>query len=258
MRANFDASMRQVLKHEGGYVDHPKDPGGATNLGITRATLADYRGRPVSKQEVMNLTVTEAIEIYRKKYAGVIRYNDLPSGLDHVTLDPAINSGPKRGAQWLQKGLGVKADGKIGKDTLAAARGSNVPQVIQRACAIRMGFLRGLKTWGSFGKGWSRRVAEVEAFSMKLAVGSSNYQSLATTEAVKAKATAHREKQSSAGVAGGGATGTAFGLDQIPQEIIVAVALAAVLAVIMLIGQARHNANRAAAYEDLMKEKDDV
>ena len=258
MKANFDASMRQVLRHEGGYVDHPKDPGGATNLGITRATLAEYRGRPVTKQEVRDLTVTEAIKIYRSRYAGVIRYDDLPSGLDHVTLDPAINSGPSRGVKWLQKGLGVKADGSVGKDTLAAARGSNVPVAIQRACAARMGFLKGLKTWGTFGKGWSRRVAEVEAFSMKLAVGVSTFQSVATAESAKAKAKAHREKQTSVGTAGGATAGSAWGLDQIPQEVIVGVALLAVAAVVMLMGQARHNANRAAAYEELMKESKNV
>lgn len=258
MKVNFPVSMKQILRHEGGYVDHPRDPGGATNLGITRATLADYRGRPVSKQEVRDLTVDEAIEIYRRKYAAAIRYNDLPSGLDHVTLDPAINSGPSRGVKWLQKALGVKADGKIGDGTLAKARGSNVPQVIQRACALRMGFLRGLKTWGDFGKGWSRRVAEVEAFSMKLAVDPSSLRSIATTESVKAKAKAHREKQTSVGTAGGATTGSAFGIDQIPSEIIVIVALVAVAVVVMLVGQARHNANRAEAYENLLKEPSNV
>lgn len=256
MKSNFDVSMRQILKHEGGYVDHPRDPGGATNLGITRATLAEYRGRTVSKQEVRELTVAEAIAIYRSRYANAIRYDDLPSGLDHVTLDPAINSGPKRGSQWLQKGLGVKADGKIGKDTLAAARGSNVPQVIQRACAARMGFLRGLKTWGDFGKGWSRRVAEVEAFSMKLALGNQTFKDLAPIEAAKAQKAATREKQATAIPAVPAAGG--FSLDQVPNEVIVIVALAAVAAVLLLIGQARHNANRAAAYEALMKETNDV
>ena len=252
MKANFDASMRQCLKHEGGYVDHPKDPGGATNLGITKATLEDFRGRPVTKAEVKALTVAEAIDIYRRKYARVINYDALPSGLDHVTLDPAINSGPKRGAQWLQGALGVKADGKIGDGTLAKARSANVPQVIRKACAIRMGFLRGLKIWGTFGKGWSRRVAEVEAFAMKLAVGTETFRELAPQEVVKAQKTAKSEKQATAVPVAGTAGG--FSLDSIPQEVIVIVALAAVAVVIMLIGQARHSANRAAAYEALMKE----
>lgn len=252
MKANFDASMRQYLKHEGGYVDHPRDPGGATNLGITQKTLADWRGRPVTKAEVKALTVAEAINIYRHKYAGVIKYDQLPSGLDHVTLDPAINSGPKRGAQWLQSALGVKADGRIGDETLAKARKANVPQVIQKACAIRMGFLRGLKIWGTFGKGWSRRVAEVEAFSMKLAVGVETFRELAPQEAAKAQKVAKGEKQATAIPTAGAAGG--FSLDSIPQEVIVIVALAAVAVVVMLIGQARHSANRAAAYEALMKE----
>lgn len=252
MKANFDASMRQCLKHEGGYVDHPKDPGGATNLGITQATLADWRRRPVTKAEVKNLTVAEAIDIYHQKYAGVIKYDQLPSGLDHVTLDPAINSGPSRGAKWLQGALGVKADGKIGNSTLAKARSANVPQVIRKACAIRMGFLRGLKIWGTFGKGWSRRVAEVEAFAMKLAVGIETFRELAPREVVKAQKTAKSEKRATAVPVAGTAGG--FSLDSIPQEVIVIVALAAVAVVIMLIGQARHSADRAAAYEALMKE----
>jgi lysozyme family protein len=252
MKANFDASMRQILKHEGGYVDHPRDPGGATNLGITIGTLSEFRRRKVTKAEVKALTVTEAIDIYRSRYAGVIQYDSLPSGLDHVTLDPAINSGPSRGAKWLQKALGVKADGQIGKETLTKARSTNVPKTIQAACAARMGFLRGLKTWGTFGKGWSRRVAEVEAFSMKLAVGVQTYEDLAPLEAAKAQKKATVEKQSTAVPAGGAAAG-GYSLDSIPQEVIVIVALAAVAVVVMLLGQARHNANRAAAYKALME-----
>ncbi len=153
-RKNYDACLAHVLKWEGGYVDHPKDPGGATNHGITRATLADFRGKPVSKADVKALTKNEAGRIYRFRYWNKLHGDDLPQGLDLVALDGGVNSGPSRGAKWLQKGLGVAADGDIGRETIGAALNAReTVAVIQKACAARMGFLRKLRTWSTFGRG---------------------------------------------------------------------------------------------------------
>jgi lysozyme family protein len=166
---SFAPALRLILKHEGGYVDHPLDPGGATNRGITRATLAAHRGKPVSKAEVMALGEREAGEIYRARYWNAIRADDLPSGVDLVVFDAAVNSGPSRAARWLQTLLGVPADGLIGERTLAAARARPAETLIRDYSRQRLAFLRRLGTFRAFGQGWTRRVRETETAALALA-----------------------------------------------------------------------------------------
>lgn len=160
MQRNFSKSLDWVLAHEGGYVDHPDDPGGATNLGITRATLAAFEGRSVSKQEVRDLTKAKAAEIYRHDYWSTARCDELPDGLDYLVFDGAVNSGSSRSVRWLQTVVGVKADGIVGSHTLAAVakHPGGVPDIIVKIGDVRMQFLRRLKTWKTFGRGWTRRV----------------------------------------------------------------------------------------------------
>lgn len=166
MQSNFDRALPLVLQYEGGYVDHPKDPGGATNLGITQKVLAAWRGRSVTKAEVKALTVGEAGEIYRANYWKPVRGDALPGGLDLVTFDAGVNSGPKRGIQWTQKAVGVATDGVFGSKTLTAVQNADVPKAIKGACAARLGFVKSLAIWNTFGKGWSRRIANVEATAL--------------------------------------------------------------------------------------------
>jgi lysozyme family protein len=159
--ANFDRALTLVLKHEGGYVDHPKDPGGATNLGITLATLTVWRKRTVSKDDVRALTREEAAAIYRKNYWAKVKGDDLPSGVDYATFDFAVNSGVGRAARFLQETLKIAADGKIGPQTLAACYGASAPGLIAALCDRRLAWLKTLSTWSTFGKGWGARVAGV-------------------------------------------------------------------------------------------------
>jgi lysozyme family protein len=166
---NFETIMDHVFRYEGGYSDHPSDPGGATQMGITIGVLGEYRGKPVTKAEVKALTKEEARAIYRKRYWDVISGDELPSGVDLVTMDSAVNSGPGRGAKWLQRAVGVKADGQIGTATLSAIETANAVTTVERMCDDRLAFLKGLKTWGTFGKGWSRRVDDVRAAARELA-----------------------------------------------------------------------------------------
>lgn len=165
---NFEAVMEHIFAFEGGYVDHPRDPGGATNMGITIGTLRDYRGKAVTKDDVRNLTKEEAREIYRKRYWDVIEGDLLPSGVDLCTMDGTVNSGPGRGARWLQRAVGASADGKIGAKTLAATDEADDTTTINRMCDDRMAFLRRLGTWGTFGKGWSRRVESVRSNALSM------------------------------------------------------------------------------------------
>lgn len=250
----FAACLAEVLAQEGGYVDHPKDPGGATNMGITQATLSDWRDRPVSKFEIRTLTRAEAVAIYRARYWDAVRGDDLPAGLDLVAFDPAVNSGVRRGVQWLQRALGVAADGRVGPVTLSYAHSADAVRAIRQACAYRTGFLQGLKTWGTFGTGWSRRVARVEAVAIRMATEASGAK--ARPVLLEAKAAAGKKATGAAtsagGVAaGGGATTT---LADLPEWALVAVAIVVVLAVINLLGRRRHEQERAAAFQTAAEE----
>ena len=167
--SNFEASLALVLRHEGGFSDHPADPGGATNLGITRATLARVRGRPVTVDEVRALTPQDAAAIYRRFYWDPIKGNDLPSGLDHAAFDCAVNAGVARAAKLLQRVLRVPGDGVIGPGTLAALAAADAGETIRRFSRERLSFLQRLPTWRTFGRGWKSRVAEVEREALAMA-----------------------------------------------------------------------------------------
>lgn len=252
-KSNFRRCLDHVLKWEGGYVDHPDDPGGATKHGITRATLAAYRGRPVTKQDVRDLTMAEAGEIYRPRYWAKVRGDDLPDGLDLVAFDGGVNSGPSRGIRWLQKGLGVTADGVIGPVTLAAAKpvDRRIP-AIQRACAARMGFLRGLRTWSTFGRGWARRVADTEAAAVAMATRSAAVLATEADRASKAKDT--QTKSAGGAVVGGG--GSASLADLPDWALVAALGLAAVVALFLVL-RAAQNGRRAEAYRAKQQEMAD-
>lgn len=146
---------------EGGFVNHPKDPGGATNFGITRRTLANWRGVKVKSlpiSEVKNLTMAEANQIYKRNYWDTVSGDDLPAGLDYAVYDYSVNSGPGRAVKDLQRTLGVAVDGVIGSGTLSAIKNSDIENLIIAYCNRRYRFLQGLKTFKTFGKGWTRRV----------------------------------------------------------------------------------------------------
>lgn len=167
--SNYARAFALTLKHEGGYVDNAADPGGATNLGVTIGTLSTWLGRRATKAEVRALTKDSVAPIYRRFFWDVIRGDDLPAGVDYAVYDFGVNSGPRRGAQALQRAVGVADDGKIGPVTLAAVASKPADQIVQRICADRLRFLKGLKTWRTFGKGWGRRVDEVQAAALEMA-----------------------------------------------------------------------------------------
>lgn len=169
MSSSFERAVSVVLQHEGGFVLHPSDPGGATNFGITRATLARARRHPVSVEDVRALTREEAVAIYRRLYWDALHAKDLPRGLDLAVFDLAVHSGPLRAVRMLQATLGVEADGIVGPVTLKAAGQADVPKAIARLTRMRLRFLRRLGAWPAFGRGWRRRVIDVEREALRLA-----------------------------------------------------------------------------------------
>jgi len=154
----FHRCLAEILKWEGGYVDDPRDPGGATNLGVTLATLSDWLGRSATKAEVHALTGDAVAPIYRAKYWTAVHGDDLPAGVDLLTFDASVNSGPARAAKWLQKAVGAEPDGQIGPATLAAVAASNAASVIDAIFHEREAFYRSLPTFEHFGKGWLSRL----------------------------------------------------------------------------------------------------
>ena len=166
--ANFKACVDLVLVQEGGFTDNPADPGGATNLGITKRTLESWRSGPVSVDDVKALTREEASDIYRANYWNVLHCDSLPPGVDLVTFDIGVNAGPSRAARMLQKAVGAAQDGAIGPATLAATRAANPVEVIRSLTASRLAFYQGLNTWDQFGKGWTRRSNDIESAALAM------------------------------------------------------------------------------------------
>lgn len=148
---NLEDSLKHLLGNEGGFVDNPKDPGGATNYGITQrvAKAHGYNG------DMRNLPLNTAINIYKSDYWAPIKADQLPDALRFHVFDAAVNSGPGQAIKWLQSAAGVTVDGAIGPKTLAAS--ANVSPA--KYSAIRLRFMTDLPTWSTFGKGWARRIA---------------------------------------------------------------------------------------------------
>lgn len=161
MKANFESALKTVLHHEGGFVNHPADPGGMTNLGVTKNVWEEWVGHPVDEKTMRGLTPAVVGPMYKAKYWDKIRGDDLPAGVDYAVFDAAVNSGPGRAAKWLQGCVGVDQDGGIGPKTLAAVAAFDPADLVEDYAKRRLSFLMDLKNWDTFGKGWGRRVAEV-------------------------------------------------------------------------------------------------
>lgn len=160
MRGNFERVQPWVLAHEGGFVDDARDPGGATNQGITQATYDSWRQlNGVQRQSVRKLSPTEREAIYRTQYWDKVMGDELPAGVDYAVYDFAVNSGPVRAVKAVQRLVGAAEDGVMGIRTLGAIRAHGRPEdLVRRLCLDRMAFLRRLSIWRTFGRGWTRRV----------------------------------------------------------------------------------------------------
>lgn len=147
----FKEYIERILGHEGGYVNHPNDPGGETNWGIAK--------RSYPQLNIKTLTREKAIEIYRDDFWIRYRCNELPEDVAFQVLDAAVNHGGGNAIRWLQRSVGVADDGVIGSVTLAACRRMAPADILLLFNAERLEFYTKLSTWPSFGKGWTRRVA---------------------------------------------------------------------------------------------------
>ncbi len=161
--SSFEAALARVLGHEGGYSNHPADPGGPTMQGVIQTVYDGYRTRAGAPlRPVRQIEHSELVAIYRTQYWDAVRGDDLPPGLDYVVFDGAVNSGPGQSGKWLQRALGVAVDGQVGAVTLAAAaQCADRAVLVDAICDRRLAMLKRLTTWPVFGAGWGRRVADV-------------------------------------------------------------------------------------------------
>jgi len=157
MRENFDKSLQLLLKHEGGFVNHERDPGGMTNLGVTKSVYEEWLGYEVDKQDMMKLTPEDVAPIYLNNYWIKANCDELPSGLDYVVFDWAVNSGVSRSSKGIQKCCGAEPDGVIGPKTLQLVLGQDTNFMIEKFKEVRQSFYEGLNHFDAFGRGWTRR-----------------------------------------------------------------------------------------------------
>jgi lysozyme family protein len=189
--SSYDEALARLLVHEGGYSNHPSDPGGPTNWGITLRDARAYWKQDATATDVRNLPRAVAKNIFRTKYWAALSCDELPAGVDYAVFDYGVNSGIGRAAKVLQRLLGLHSasktkgrrrpssrtdavdalvvDGIVGPRTLAAAACADAGRLIDAICDERLAFLQGLRTWSVFGNGWGRRVREVRAAALAMA-----------------------------------------------------------------------------------------
>lgn len=168
MHCNFLRALPLVLKHEGGFVNNPKDPGGATNKGITIKTFRKYVSAKGTVSDLKKLTKAQAGVVYKRHYWDAVMGDDLPFGVDYAVFDNAVNAGPNRAIKQLQELVGAVQDGRIGPNTLAATRSIDPALLIPALCDRRLKFLKSIRRgvlWKEFGRGWLQRVNGVKKYA---------------------------------------------------------------------------------------------
>jgi len=236
MDRNFRRALPLVLRHEGGWSDHPLDKGGATMKGVTLATFRRYVKPDATKADLRKITDAQIATVYYRHYWSAVQAHLLPAGLDYTVFDFAVNSGPDRAAKYLQALVGATVDGKVGPATIRAVEAHDPAKLINGLCDARMAFLKKLKTWPTFGKGWTRRVDDVRRHALEW-VGKPADVEQVVPEEVEEKV------QRRTGIwgwittaLGGGGAGVAglFGLDWQTIAALGAVAVVGILIVVLL------------------------
>jgi lysozyme family protein len=166
----YDEALRRLLAHEGGYTNHPSDPGGPTNFGITICDYRKYVKPNATAADVRAMSVGEAKAIYRKRYWDRQRCDELPAGVDYSVFDYGVNSGIGRSGKVLRRVVGLPDSKHFVTDEVLRAVARRDPKALVIAINDeRLAFLKCLKTWPVFGKGWNARVSAVKAVSLRMA-----------------------------------------------------------------------------------------
>jgi lysozyme family protein len=168
MQSNWQKSFEMMLASEGGYVNHPSDPGGMTNLGVTKRVWEEWTGRESNEAEMRALTPELVETLYKVRFWDACRCDEMPSGINYLVFDFAVNAGPSQSAKILQAAVGVPADGVIGPVTLAAVKAQDPDWLIEQFSQAKEDFYRSLGTFETFGKGWLDRIEQVKVKSISM------------------------------------------------------------------------------------------
>lgn len=170
--SKFNECLKIILKHEGGYVNHPKDPGGITNLGVTKKVFEEWVGHEVTADTMRSLTEDNVAPIYKRNYWDKLRCDELPEGVDLCVFDFGVNAGTGRAAKYLQRIVGTTVDGGIGPNSIRAVnnylRTHSTEDLIEHFQKDRADFYRRLSTFDTFGRGWIRRVDETTELALNM------------------------------------------------------------------------------------------
>lgn len=247
--AAFQRCHSITAKWEGGWSDDPADGGGATMWGVTHRVYDAYRAsKGLPRQSVRLITRSEALDIYYNDYWLLTNCNTLFAGVDLAVYDASVNSGPGRGRKWLSMAIGSNDDSLT----------------VKRICGARLSFVHGLSNWGRFGRGWSRRIADVQATGVKWALAAMKLETPTIAEQLQDEATSKSiqsaKQNKGAGGAGGGAVMVGGGeqvanasADQIITLMAWGSVFALVLAAFYLAWRAMQNAHQADAYNNASK-----
>lgn len=257
-KGNMAVCLAITLVHEGGYANHPKDPGGVTLQGVIQRTYDSYRRskskptRPLTKAMMSTAEwARERDQIYREMYWAPVAAERLPFGVDLSVFDFGVNSGVGRAPKYLQAALGLQQTGKMDDTTVAAAVKADGKDLIQKINARRLSFLQGLAIWNTFKRGWSSRVADIEAQSVAMWLRATSATKKAAAkvlgeEGQKANRSAN-EQDGAAAATTGGSGGAAISFD-VDWWVLAGGGVVVALIVVGLISRARHNKQRAKAY----------
>lgn len=246
---SYNAALPRLLRDEGGYTDHPSDPGGPTNFGITLADARRYWKGNATADDVRALPQSVARKIYREHYWNALRCDELPAGVDYAVFDYGVNSGIGRAGKVLRRVLTLSdRTSAVSDDVIAAARAVAARDVVIAICAERLAFLKSLKTFPVFGRGWTARVSGVRAAA--LAMAERRAVASVSGDAVPGKAvvpiTVPAGTVSAGAVIAAGATSAAI-TARLHVALVIAASAALAAIVIFLIWRWRHRAEQEAA-----------
>jgi len=259
-KGNLPACFAAVFGHEGGYTKDSRDPGnwtgGKVGSGTLKGTKYGVAAASYPNLDIVNLTLDKAHNIYQANYWIPVRGDDLMAGVDLSVFDYAINSGPSRAAKDVQRVVKAKVDGRIGPETLKCIIMFGGKETIQALCATRLSFMRSLKIWETFKRGWSRRVAEVEAKSVAMFLAAGGALSVEARKELEAEGVKAKDKAAKLDAGSGGAvgSGTAVGGGDalLNGELNVVLVVGLVIVVALVVGaiviKSRQAKDRAAAY----------
>lgn len=257
--ANYPACYAITRNFEGGNDDDPRDPGGRTSRGVIQREYDTYRDRKsLPRKDVWTASEQEIADIYRTNYWNAVSGDRWPAGPDLVVWDCAVNSGPGRSKIFATSALGIAG----AWDTLAVTcDNSDKVKFVKAACAARQAFLSHLSTFTTFGRGWTRRVAGIEANGVKMALATAGVQPESVQRELQKEsgAAATASKKTGAGAAAPTAAGgvttqhPGWGFDWTTAGKVAVICVAICLAIYLIRRAAMHN-DRAKAYLEVIKE----